>query len=284
MEHAFRAPAARWPVNFDLIVVTAGALLALSTVALDFPVSVRLPIGLVATVILPGYALSMALFPRGEVSGVERSALAFGLSLGVIVLSVPALNVTPFGLHAGPAVVTVVAITLVATAVGWWRRRARPSGHVWPGITPLHLGPRLGARRYWALAGLGFILLVLVIAFGLTGPPRVATEFFVLGPDGTIESLPTRMTTGAPTTVTLTIRSHEDSSGPYRIVVETGESPLASVGPISVQPGETWSGRISFSVARPGNNEEVRILLFKDPATHPFRSLRLEVDAISPSP
>ncbi len=275
----------RRPDNLDLLLVTLGSLLAVAMAVLELPVPLRLPVGIVAALVLPGYSLSMALFPPGELDAVERPALAFSLSLGVIVLAAPFLNLSPGGLNADAIVGAVSAITLFATAVAWWRRRGRPAGGHLPGIA-LPDRPRWhGAGGRWAGAGLGLVavLFVVLLALGVAAPPRTATEFFMLGPGGTAEGLPARVASGRPTAITVGITNHDGSAQPYRIVVESGSARLAATGPISVGAGKTWTGNVDFTVPRPGNDQEVRILLFRATDAQPYRSLRLVVDAFAPA-
>ena len=271
-----------WPANFDLPLVTLGCLLAVAMAVLELPVLLRLPVGIAATLVLPGYSVSMALFPPGELDAVERSALTFSLSLGVIVLVAPFLNLNPGGFTAASIVGAVSAITLLATAVAWWRRRGRPAAGPLPGFASLDR-PRwrgAGGRAAGVVVGAVVVLIVALLALGIAAPSRM-TEFFVLGPDGTAEGLPARVASGSPTTITVGISNHDGSAQPYRIVVEFGLKRLAATDPISVGPGNTWTGMVDFTVPTPGDDQEIKIQLFKGSDEQPYRSLRLVVDAFA---
>ncbi len=275
----------RRPDNFDLSLITLGCLLAVATAVLELPVFLRLPVGIVAALILPGYSVSMALFPPGELDGVERSALAFSLSLGVIVLAAPFLNLSPAGFNADAIVGTVSAITLLSTAVAWWRRRGGPApGHL-SGFALLGRPRWRGAAGRWAGVTVGMVVVasVALLALGVAARPTTATEFFVLGPEGTAEGLPARVASGTPTTITVGISNHDGSAQSYQIVVESGAKRLAATGPISVGSGSTWTGIVDFTVPTPGNDQEIRILLLRGSGAQPYRSLRLEVDAFAPA-
>ena len=73
----------------DLLAV---ALLALATLVFTLtPLAslavVRIPLGLVMVLFVPGYSLIAALFPRkNDLDGIERVALSFGLSIAVVPL------------------------------------------------------------------------------------------------------------------------------------------------------------------------------------------------------
>ena len=280
-----RSRAMRWPANFDLLLVTLGCLLAMAMAVLELPVLLRLPVGIVAALVLPGYSVSMALFPPGELDALERSALTFSLSFGIIVFVAPFLNLSPGGLTADSIVGAVSAVTLFATAVAWWRRRGRRAAGPPSGTTPLGPSRWRGVGGRWAgvAVGLVVVLVVALLALGIAAPSRTATEFFVLGPDGTAAGLPARVASGTPTTITVGISNHDGSAQPYRIVVELGSKRLAATDAIFVGPGNTWTGMVEFIVPTPGDDQEIKIQLVKGSNTQPYRSLTLQLDAFAPA-
>jgi uncharacterized membrane protein len=57
---------------------------------------------------LPGYALIATLFPRkGDLDGIERIALSFGLSIAITPLLGLGLNYTPFGIRLTPILIVI---------------------------------------------------------------------------------------------------------------------------------------------------------------------------------
>jgi uncharacterized membrane protein len=275
--------ATAWRASADLVAAALVSLLALAMAMLQLPFPLRLLVGIAAALILPGYVLSMALFLPGELEGVERAALAFCLSLGLVVLMAPFLNLTPDRLSTGTVTGSVTAVTLLASFAAWWRRRSR-------------LDPKDGSARSWRdyaqgrgvdlrwvalIVALIVVLLVALLSGGLGAKPPAATEFFVLGPGGTGKVLPTRIIAGSPTTITVGISSDEPSASQYTVVLETARARLASRGPITVESGSTWTGPIKFIISTPGNGQEVRVLLWKGSDPQPYRSLRLIVDVVA---
>jgi uncharacterized membrane protein len=86
---------------------------------------VRILLGLPLVLFLPGYALIALLFPRkGDLDGIERVALSFGLSIAVVPLTGLALNYTPFGIRLSPVLFSLSVLT-VALAIGAVLRRAK---------------------------------------------------------------------------------------------------------------------------------------------------------------
>jgi uncharacterized membrane protein len=112
----------------------------------------RIVLGLPFVLFLPGYAFIAALFPeagqspaddrgdpeagqsdaaglmdrRGGIDGIERVALAFGLSIALVPLIGLVLNFTPWGIRLLPILLSVSGFTLVAAAVAAVRRWELP--------------------------------------------------------------------------------------------------------------------------------------------------------------
>jgi len=271
--------------NLDLLVVALLSLLAAAMAVLAAPVPLRLPIGMVAALVLPGYSVSMALFPPGDLDRIERSGLAFTLSLGVIVVIAPILNLSPAGLSPDAVVVGVTTVTVVASAIAWLRRRVRPAGGPLFGI---ELPGRQWLRaplRPWMAAALGLVgvLFVALLANGVAAQSRNATEFFLVGSGGNPDGLPARVTSGTPSSIAVGITNSEDSAQPFRIVVESGAGRLGETGPIAIGAGQTWTGAVDFTIPNPGRDQDIRILLFTGSSTEPYRSLKLNVEAFAPA-
>ena len=69
---------------------------------------VRTILGLFLILFIPGYSLIAALFPKkGDLDGIERAALSFGLSIAVTPLIGLALNYTPWGIRLTPILISL---------------------------------------------------------------------------------------------------------------------------------------------------------------------------------
>jgi uncharacterized membrane protein len=114
----------------DLIVIVAATVATLSCVYV--PVLnesfLRILFGLAMVLFIPGYALIAAFFPaRGDLDGIERVALSFGLSIAVTPLIGLALNYTPWGIRLDPILVSLTLFSLAMAAVAWYRRLLLPA-------------------------------------------------------------------------------------------------------------------------------------------------------------
>jgi uncharacterized membrane protein len=268
--------------DLDLVIVTVVAILALALVALDLPVALRLPIGLAMTLVLPGYAISLAFFPSGELRGVERAGLAFSLSLGVAVVGAPLLDALPWGMAPASLIAWVTIATLVATAAAWWRRRRFLAAvqAATDSSVPDLARPRV-ARRHLLAAGLGMLALsaVAFLANGFAPPQPMSTEFFIVAPNGPASS-PQHVTAGVPTSIGLGITNRDSLSRQFRVVVQSGSMQLVAEGPITVEPGGTWIGSAEVALPVPGDDQVIRFFLYEGASAEVFRSLSLELDVI----
>lgn len=259
--------------------MTAACLIALLVALTDAPLIIRLPVGLVAVLALPGYSLSMALFPPGALDSAERSAIAFSLSLGIIVVGAPLLGFSGVLLAPQTIVLAITAVTLVATVAAALRRRVRHAPDRLTERPTAGLGVPAGVTRA-ALVAAGAVAVVILALVGVSvlRQPLPATEFFILGPDGTVDSLPARVAPGTRLSLTVGIANAASPADAYRVVAESGATRLAELGPIALAPGGSWTDRLEFTVPASALGE-IRILLFRGSETEPYRALRLNLEA-----
>jgi uncharacterized membrane protein len=185
----------------DLLAVAALTLLALPAALLDAPSWLRVPLGLLFVLALPGYAFVAALFPeryrepvgdvgRRGLQPLERVALSLGLSIAIVPLLGLALNYTPFGIRLVPVTLTVASFTVACAGIAWYRRMRLPEDErlllalridsiPWAERTTLDKALSVGLVLAVLFAG-GSLVYVLVT-------PRTGetfTEFYILGPTG----------------------------------------------------------------------------------------------------
>jgi uncharacterized membrane protein len=110
-----------------LIAIIVVTLLLFPIVALTTG-PLRIALGLLFVIFFPGYTLLSALFPkRGDLSGVERIALSFGLSIAVSPLIGLILNYTPWGIRLYPILISITLFIIVTSAIGWYRQQKLPA-------------------------------------------------------------------------------------------------------------------------------------------------------------
>ncbi|MDD4766345.1 MAG: DUF1616 domain-containing protein [Desulfotomaculaceae bacterium] len=258
------------------------------TILMDDRSSVRMALGLVFVLFLPGYALVAAMFPKKEdMDGIGRLALGFGLSIVVVPILGFLLNYTPWGIRSYPVLLTFLTFTLVMSAVAVCRRKKIPDGmrfkippvsFKWPGLAKLAWVDR---ALFLALAGA--VLFTTGSIYHVSATPVTGeqfTEFYLLSPDGKAENYPAEITAGAETGVTLGIVNNEYRPVSYSTEILIDGKPEKKLSPVELSQGEKWEKRVTFSARVPQKNVKVEFLLYLDGAVTPYRALYLWVNAV----
>lgn len=121
---------AREPLPSDLVAVMAMLALALAFILVmplaDLPL--RAPIGLVLVLVLPGYSLVSALFPRRDgLNRTFRALLSIVSSLILALIVGLVLNFSPWGLKLGPIVASLALTTISFVFLAHLRRLQLPA-------------------------------------------------------------------------------------------------------------------------------------------------------------
>jgi len=253
-----------WRESIDLLAVVAVVVL---TNLLVFRLDVGEPVvqavlGLVFVMFVPGYALVSALFPEaepstaaggrsetatdrffglgrtreiGRVSGVERVALSFGLSIALVPLVVFGLTFLPIELARLSVFLTISAITVGCAGAAAIRRhrlsqerRFRVPYRAWlvagkRSVTDAD--SRFEGALNFALA-VAVVLAVVTLAFAVVSPPDAEhfTDFHVLTENEsgalTAADYPETLSADPSRTVHLGIENHEHEPLEYTVVVQ----------------------------------------------------------------
>lgn len=192
----------------------------------------RVVFALPVVLFIPGYALIAALFPgKGDIDGIERIALSFGLSIAVVPLIGLALNYTPWGIRLDPIVTSLVIFTAVMLVVAQYRRAdlAEEERFVVPverilDEARMELFPEKQNRTDRILS----IVLIISIVFAvgttvffivLPKEGEKFTEFYILGEKGMAADYPTRFFAGTDQELIIGIGNHEYDDKRYFVEV-----------------------------------------------------------------
>jgi uncharacterized membrane protein len=286
-----RTAGTRFAVQYrpDPLLLVAFASVAIALIALsDVPLVIRLPAGLLGVFVLPGYALGVALLPAPSLDLVERWLLSGSLSVAAVIVAAPFLDAAGLGVRPVPMVMVLTGATLAAAVVGYWRRSTRtPAGSdadlVSTYATPTSLDPptwrNLRQSLTWVLAA---ALLAGSMTILLSNRPAPSTEFFVFGSDGFADSYPTEVAAGEQVSVRLGITNREGETVTYQVAAHSASTQIAALESISVDSGDSWTGRLDFTLFSRGHDQEVRIELHTAGDEEPHRSLRLWIDVLEP--
>jgi uncharacterized membrane protein len=261
-------------------------ILILVTPQFSFLAPLRLILGLPFVLVLPGYWLSVVLFPRkDDIEYVVRITLVFGLSLAVLPALAFLLNILPWGINLWSVFIGLSLICFLSAFVALFRR-----GNI-PTQERFQLVQRIELRNWWAELDrrermiYQFISLVLVLAIIVTGsvfvlPNRAErlTEFYLLGTSGLADSYPWGGEPGESFAVNIGIVNHESKPVTYRVEVKDGDEVIGSIAPTELKSGEKLEQNLVFRPITTGNNIPVYFLLYRGGDQSPYRTLRLWLD------
>ena len=227
-------------IHPDLLaaIILALATLVLTLTPLNY-LPVRIPLGLVMVLFVPGYTLIAALFPKiGDLEGIERIALSFGLSIAVVPLIGLALNYTPWGIRLAPVVISLVIFTVAMAAAAYWRRMNLPLEERFS----IQFSEKIGSLRREILADekgrldkaltviliLTIILSIAALVYVIVTPKQGEkfTEFYILGPGGKAYDYPTSVEAGNKSTVIVGVVNHEYALVNYTMHILLNDTPI----------------------------------------------------------
>jgi len=281
----------------DLIVVAAvtAATLACVYVPVLNESFLRILFGVAMVLFIPGYALIAALFPaKGDLDGIERVALSFGLSIAVVPLIGLALNYTPWGIRLDPILASLTLFTIAMTGIAWYRRLLLPAddrfavpARAMLGAARLELFDPGASRLDRGLSGVLVIAIVAAIsttAYVIAVPKEGEhfTEFYILGPGGKAADYPTDFPAGSAQSLIVGVGNHEYREIPYTVEAlalnqtfdtRTNTSTIHAVEPldrfvVTVPHNGTEEMAWNFSVPSPDYNR-IEFLLFNETVPDP---------------
>jgi uncharacterized membrane protein len=296
----------------DLLVV-----LLIVSISLVPSSGARVVIGLPFLLLFPGFVLMAVLFPgKGEIDGLERLALSFGMSIPVVALIGLGLNYTTWGIRLTPVLYSVSAFILIMSAMAMYRRRRlnKKSELVIelnlkvPGWEGSKLNKTLSVVLLTSVLAAAGILIYAV------AEPKVGekfTEFYILGTNGKAQDYPTEFVmaggglarvgygnsaneTGvAFGRVTVGIENREQEPTGYTVRVKIDGEPVSVysagrmvtvLGPVDLAQGEKTEPEIGFAPQHAGDNQKVEFLLYKNDAPDPYLSLHLWINVTAQAP
>ncbi|MGI8554486.1 MAG: DUF1616 domain-containing protein [Dehalococcoidia bacterium] len=301
--------------NIDLLVVAVWVLLAgVSLFLLPSIPPLRAIIGVPFLLLCPGYAVLTALFPRKHglepierivfhrgvtidvvppvgLETVEWVAFSLGLSIASVALLGLALTYTPCGIRLTPMVIVLTLIIVGAAVVTIYRRQLLPVDETF--VIPFDLlRPRWRSTGPLNQVSAAVLLLSLL---GLTAGTYVAaasphsaqrfSEFYILGLDKSVLSLPRQVTAGETVSLIAGVVNHEGSRTSYRIALKVAGQPPVEIARLQLAEKQHWEGRLAFVVKAAGDGQRVDLLLFRGTEPVPYRRLHLvlNVQANHPS-
>ena len=247
----------------------------------------RIGLGLPFVIFFPGYTLLSALFPkRDDLSGIERVALSFGLSIAVVPLIGLILNYTPWGIKLYPILTSITLFIIVTSAVGWYRQRKLPAADRFSVTFKASL-PNWGGTTKLDRALSISLVVVIVAALGCLGyviatpkPGEKFTEFYILSIEGKAEDYPQQVILGEPVDIVIGVVNREYQPASYwvGITIDGVENSQVDIGTLAHE--EKREKRVSFIPQVAGEKRKVEFHLYKNGEDEPYFEdpLRLYID------
>lgn len=221
----------------DLAILATLALVAMLITRLGVSnVVLRTAVALPLLFFIPGYAATVALFPRDLPEIQERFLISLGMSLAIVILGGLLLNLTTGGVRTELWTLWLGGVTLVACLTALLRRPKQP----------------ISARRRLNFAipfdqGVFIILVTLgvIVAMGIATSsaqqqkPSNFTQLWILPVDGENSG-----------TIRLGVTNMESVTIRYRLKLGSGSHVLREWQSIDLAPGEIWETTVSV----PGNS------------------------------
>lgn len=245
----------------------------------------RIILGLPFVLFFPGYALTVALFPRkNTLEPLERVALSFGLSLAVVILMGLILNYTPWGIRPYPVTISMGIFILAISVIAWYRRQRLAEAERFTVSLNLILTP--WRKQNWAEKIMSGILIVAIVGaigavgYAITTPKggESLTEFYILGLEGGTENYPKEVMVGEEARVMVGIVNREGEAASYQIEVIIDGLKNNEVGSVVLTDGEKWEEEVSITPLKVGEKQKVVFVLYK--AGETYRQLHLWLDVI----
>jgi len=289
--------ASKRQLPLDLLIVAG--LVLLTDILVLLPVFsgsfLRTYLGIFMVLLLPGYALTGALFPaKNDLEGIERAAVSFGLSIAVVPTMGLALNYTVWGIREIPILTAISAFTLLMCAITYYRRNLLPEKEAFEipfkaaflNIkTEILKKPESATDRVLAV----FLVLSILASVGslayIIGNPKEGehfTEFYILGHNKTADNYQTVFVQGEKGTVFVGIINHEHRFVDYTMDVKLGNRSLPlpeNQKHISLANNMSWEEPVTFTPLIEGNDTKLEFLLFNETEKKvPYRNLHIWIN------
>jgi uncharacterized membrane protein len=266
---------------WDLLLAAALAVTAAAAVAsgLSF-LPLRIPLGLLLAVAVPGYALTAALFPReDDIALAGRLGLAVGLSVAVVPPLALVLAYTPLLIRPASMAGALAALTVAACLIGAFQRyRLRDAR---PFVLPLGALPRPAGKSPLAVYGAGALVAVaLLYAIAFSGDPVPYTAFSVTGATGRVQDLPATATAGSDVLVRVVVDNREGGEREYTVRALVGGSAVKEL-PLALEDGEAADVQLAIPVALAGSNQRVDLHLISGDSPQPSRTLHFFINVLA---
>ncbi len=251
------------PKSTDILAVI---ILTIIMVALALTMTPVRILALPLVLVLPGYSLTEALFPRRSLGFPERLLFTLGLSLVVVILGGLVLNLTPTGLRTDSWAVFSSTFTLGASATALVRRRGQDIDP----LARLRNMPIGLTIRQWLLLGSAIIVVGAAVVISMVGAiqqPRPGfTQLWLLPAGGTQPK----------NVVRLGVNNKESATMDYRLAVNINGKAVKTWSSINLRSNAQWNSILVLQQSGHTGTTKVEATLYiKDAPSKVYRHVVL---------
>jgi uncharacterized membrane protein len=258
-------------------------LFALNTLTLPHPLAIlRVMLGLLFTLFIPGYYICLALLPRIETTDLsERFALSIGLSCVQLPIIALILNLTGRGVSLNTVMLSEAIVIIFFGGLAYLRRAGSTVSHTadsreLPAQSEKSRVSRSNRLVMGVLALSLFATFVALIGLASTTPTVTEfTEFYLLGQDAQARQYPHSTVVGEPVTITVGVRNQEGTPTTYSIEVRDGGTLIGQHEPITLNVGEQQEFEVTFTPTIAGETRSIDFLLLRGEDSAVYRRLEL---------
>ncbi|MGE5141640.1 MAG: hypothetical protein ACM3JD_19415 [Rudaea sp.] len=214
-------------------------------------------VGILLVLVLPGAALSAALFPRGTLAIEKRVVVTLVLSIAAAALGGLFLNLSTLGLSFGTWAIYLLTVTLGATVIAVLRG--------FTGVAGRAPGPRLQLGLLnTGLFGVAAAVILIALAVAARPAPQQGLQGY-----STLYLLPAA--NGDPNGYRIGVTSAEFSAVQYDIQLKLNGQVIYEWSNITLTPGQEWSSAVELSSSQKGAGRLEAVLYRHD---HPGQAYR----------
>lgn len=213
-----------YPIDIVICMLLTGILIPFALLQIEH--GIRLVLGLPFILFIPGYLLIYVLFPKKdvEIDMIERIALSFGLSIAVVPLIGLGLNYTAWGITLTSVLAgnSIFIIIMGILAYIRWMQTPIPQQikyNIHVTILDKNAGKLDQALTIILLMAISIALVTLAYVVVTPKQGESFTEFYLLGPTGTLSDYPTDLLVGEQGKITIGIANHEHQVKQYSVEI-----------------------------------------------------------------
>lgn len=255
-----------------------------------FPNSlIRASLGIPFVMFIPGYSMTAAFFPgKYPISGVDRVALSFGLSVAVLPILGVLIEYSPWRLAFLPMLLSLYSLIIVSCLVAFLSRKRLPKSErlKLPNIeqlkNELFIKPDTRINKsFYAIFFLliGASIFLIVNSYISNVEESKLTEFYILDSAGSVGDLPRQLAVNKSTELTVGVINHESAFTTYELRIKIDDEMIGKES-VELEDGGKWEKKISITPKTLGMNQSLEFLLLKKDAEVPYRQLRLIIDVV----